>query len=280
MKREIVSAKIDVVFKELFIRERSLLKNFISDVLDIPFENILDVTLTNPEMPSDYADGKLVRLDLSVKLRKQDGMETLVNVELQVNSQSYFKKRTLFYWSKLYTSELRSGESYKSLKRTICINILNFNITDKQDYHTEIIAADKDTGEPFTDLLSIHFFELRKVTERVDVNDRKTMWMQLIKADTEEKLNMIKNTNIPAMKQAVQVIFDMSADTVLRERARIREKALHDEASALEGAREEGLKEGLEKAKKVFKLSMQGYDPEKIAEILSISEDEVKSILS
>ena len=79
MERKIVSAKIDVVFKELFIREKSLLKNFISDVLDIPFENILEVTLTNPEMPSDYSDGKLVRLDLSVRLRKSDNSETLIN---------------------------------------------------------------------------------------------------------------------------------------------------------------------------------------------------------
>ncbi|MBO5163945.1 MAG: hypothetical protein J6B75_05795 [Ruminococcus sp.] len=44
---------------------------------------------------------------------------------------------------------------------------------------------------------------------------------------------MIKNTNIPAIEQAVQVIFDMSADTALRERTRLREKTLHDEASAL-----------------------------------------------
>ncbi|MDE5765339.1 MAG: Rpn family recombination-promoting nuclease/putative transposase [Ruminococcus sp.] len=245
MERKIVSAKIDVVFKELFIRDRSLLKHFISDVLDIPFENILDITLTNPEMPSDYSDGKLVRLDLSVKLRKHDGAETLINVELQVNRQSYFKKRTLFYWSKLYTSELHSGESYSNLKRTICINILDFNITDKQDYHTEIIVADKETGEQFTDLMSIHFFELRKVKSVLDVKDRKTMWMQLIRADTEEELNMIKNTNIPVMEQAVQVIFDMSADTALRERARLREKALHDEISAMEGAREEGREEGI-----------------------------------
>lgn len=247
MGREIVSAKIDVVFKELFIRKEELLKNFISDVLDIPFENILKIVLTNPEIPSDFSDGKLVRLDLSVSLRQQDGTETLINVELQVNRQSYFKKRTMFYWAKLYTSELQSGESYSKLKKTICINILDFNITDKKDYHTEIIAADKATGEQFTDLMSIHFFELRKVSDRLDVNDKKGMWMRLIKADTEEKLNMIKSTNIPAMEQAVQVILDMNADTALRERARLREKALHDEASAMQGAREEGLKEGVEK---------------------------------
>lgn len=245
MERKIISAKIDVVFKELFVRGRNLLKNFISDILDIPLENILDITLTNPEIPSDYSDGKLVRLDLSVRLRNYDGTENLINVELQVNSQSYFKKRTLFYWSKLYTMELERGESYSNLKRTVCINILDFDITDKQNYHTEIIASDKETGEQFTDLMSIHFFELRKVSDKLDTNDRKAMWMHLIKADTEEELNMIKNTNIPEMEQAVQVIFDMSTDTVLRERARIREKALHDEASALQGAKEEGIQEGI-----------------------------------
>ena len=42
MGREIASAKIDVVFKALFIRKEELLKNFISDVLDIPFENSID----------------------------------------------------------------------------------------------------------------------------------------------------------------------------------------------------------------------------------------------
>ena len=54
---------------------------------------------------------------------------------------------------------------------------------------------------------------------------------------------MIKNTNIPAMEQAVQVIFDMSADTALRERARLREKVLFDEVSAMKGVREERLKQ-------------------------------------
>lgn len=275
MGREIVSAKIDVVFKELFIRKEELLKNFISDVLDIPFENILKIVLTNPEIPSDFSDGKLVRLDLSVSLRQQDGMETLINVELQVNRQSYFKKRTMFYWAKLYTSELQSGESYSKLKKTICINILDFNITDKKDYHTEIIAADKATGEQFTDLMSIHFFELRKVSDRLDVNDKKGMWMRLIKADTEEELNMIKSTNIPAMEQAVQVILDMNADTALRERARLREKALHDEASALEflkhaeeKAREKGIEEGLMQAlEKLIASGMSKEDAKKLLDM-------------
>lgn len=46
------------------------------------------------------------------------------------------------------------------------------------------------------------------------------------------------------MKKAVHIIYDMSEDTKLREIARLREKALHDEASLLNNARAEGRSEG------------------------------------
>ena len=41
-----------------------------------------------------------------------------------------------------------------------------------------------------------------------------------------------------------KVIYDLSEDTRIREAARIREKALHDEASALANAKNEGRAEG------------------------------------
>ena len=46
------------------------------------------------------------------------------------------------------------------------------------------------------------------------------------------------------MQKAVRVIYDMSEDTRVREIARMREKALHDEATYLKEAREEGRAEG------------------------------------
>ena len=42
----------------------------------------------------------------------------------------------------------------------------------------------------------------------------------------------------------VKVIYDMSDDTRIREIARLREKALHDEASAIKNAKMEGREEG------------------------------------
>jgi len=42
-------------------------------------------------------------------------------------------KRTLFYWSKIFTEQLKAGQPYNKLKKTITINILDFNYnkTDK-----------------------------------------------------------------------------------------------------------------------------------------------------
>ena len=42
----------------------------------------------------------------------------------------------------------------------------------------------------------------------------------------------------------MNVVYQMSKDEKIRERARIREKALHDEATALAGAKREGRSEG------------------------------------
>ena len=56
---------------------------------------------------------------------------------------------------------------------------------------------------------------------------------------------MISQTNVPIMKKAVNVIYDMSEDTRIREIARLREKAMHDEASALNHAKAEGIEEGM-----------------------------------
>ncbi len=162
----------------------------------------------------------------------------------------------LFYWAKLYSSELKSGEDYSELKQTITINIINFNMFSGNDYHTEVAAMIKGTEEVFSDKFSIHFFELKKVGKKPDPANSRELWLQFINADSEEALDMISQTNVPIMKKAVNVIYDMSEDTKIREIARLREKALHDEASALKNAKEEGRAEG--EAKGLIKGRAEG----------------------
>ena len=137
----------------------------------------------------------------------------------------------------------------------------------------------KGTDEVFSDKFSIHFFELKKVGKKPDPENRRKLWLQFINADSEEELEMISQTNVPIMQKAVNVIYDMSEDTKIREYARMREKALHDEASALKNAKAEGRAEGRAEgeaigAKKteeaiISKLKAYGMTDEQIKAALS-----------
>ena len=80
---------------------------------------------------------------------------------------------------------------------------------------------------------------------------------------------MLKATSMPIIQKAVKVIYDMSEDTKTRELARLREKALHDEASALKQAKDEGKSEGV--AMVIEKMKASGMTEAQINAILSLN---------
>ncbi len=270
MARDVVSAKLDIIFKKIFTENEDMLQEFLADILDIPYDDIQDIIVAKQELTPETVDGKFSRLDLNLKVA-----DKLINVEIQLKGDNDYRDRTLFYWAKLYTLELKSGETYGHLKKTICINIINFNMFDRNEYHTEIVTSIKDTGEIFSDKFSIHFFELKKVGKEVNPNNRRELWMQFLNASSEEEFEVLKQTNVPIMNKAVNIIYDLSEDTKIREMARLREKALHDEASALANAKNEGRAEGIsigeENAvnKMIAAMKATGFSEEQIQDMLN-----------
>ena len=243
-QRTLISPKLDVVFKTLFVENPDLLLNFVASILAVEPESITSLQVTNPELTPEDVDGKFSRLDL--KLAVDD---RLMNLEIQVRNYQDYKDRAMFYWAKLFTSELKSGYNYGSLKETITVNILDFNLFDnRDDYYTEVIPMIKGTEEIFTDKMSIRFLELRKC-KTYDKDNPLETWLQFLNANTEEDFEMVQSVGNEAINNAVIKIYNMSADDRMRERAWMREKALHDEASAMADARREGLLTGLTKGR-------------------------------
>ena len=80
---------------------------------------------------------------------------------------------------------------------------------------------------------------------------------------------MVEATSMPIIQKAVKVIYDMSEDTKTRELVRLREKALHDEASALKQAKDEGKSEGV--AMVIEKMKASGMTEAQINAILSLN---------
>jgi predicted transposase/invertase (TIGR01784 family) len=216
-----------------------LLADFLSKMLEIPRESIRNIIMDNVELlPDHYAD-KFSRVDLKMQVD-----ERVVNVELQICDESNFRERTLYYWSRIYGSELKSGEDYSKLRETICINIVNFNLFDCKEFHSHFKVMEKNRHEVLTDKFAIHFFELKKIGKHPNKDNPMELWLQLINAETEEELTMLESTNVKEINQAILVLRELNADEKMRYLADMREKALHDEANALNSAEKRGIEKG------------------------------------
>ncbi len=221
---EIVSLKNDLVFKKTFSDENNLdmLQDLLSSILNIPYNKIKNIKIKNNELIPQRKNEKYSILDINLSAD-----DKLINIEMQVASESFFESRTLYYWAKLYTSELKSGESYNLLQQTICINFLNFNIFDYKKYHSVYELKERENNNLLTDKCQIHFLELKKYTKQ-NPSSHLEMWLQLINAKTEKDLKIANQSNSPIIKKAVTVIMEMNADERLKEEIRVREKAMLD----------------------------------------------------
>lgn len=234
---KIISPKFDDCGKELF-RNPIVCKYFISDVLRIPVEQIRSVRLANTFLRKAYRRQKLGILDILLELND----DSLINIELQLKPSQFWDKRQLFYLSKLYSSELRSGEDYARLKRCIGISILDFNRTDDKEYHNIYVFRNKD-GRIFSNEIEIHTLELRKNLSGQNPLDD---WIRLFNAESEDDLNMIKTGNAGIL-EAIKELKYYSLSRRLRMRYEDHLKYVRDKRAIEAYEKEQNLKEGLEK---------------------------------
>ena len=237
---EIISASHDVVFKALFVRNQDILRAFLSDILDLPITDSDTVTILNPELIPDLPDGKLSRLDIHVKTIKRK-----VNIEMQARKIGFSPERVLYYWAEMFTEKFEKGEQYEKLEQAFSVNILDFNFLNCENYHSSYSIMEESRYEKLTDKLSIHIFELPKVPKEIISGDNKQQWMKLIRADSEEALEMVKTTTEnPAIKKGIEAVYALNADTELREKIRQRDKSIRDYYNDMASAEMKGMEKG------------------------------------
>ena len=279
MAMEIVKPKLDVVFKKIFgdSENINILKGFLADILDIPIDEITDVTFDDTEVPPDEIEEKFVRFDMSLTTNKG-----LINVEIQLSNNGDFPERGLYYWAKRYSGQLKKGEGYDKIQPTISIYIVDFKMFDTEDFYSYFTMADLKHQQILTNKCGMYFFELPKLDKNYDPGNKKKLWMQFINAENKEELEMLNQTAVPEIIDGVRVLYRLSEDDLLRAKALRTEKRIRDERTALDHAikeglakgREEGLAEGREegraeeKAAIIAKLRKHGADEVMIQMIL------------
>ena len=226
--------KTDTLFKMLFTRHQDLLKRLVAELLGIGHESIGRFEVANPEMPPAVLGGKFCRLDINMEV---DGQ--LVNLEIQVRNEGGYPERALFNWARLYSSALPAGDDYLSLPRTVVINIVDFNLFECEEFHSEFRPLETTRHEQLSDRMSLHFFELRKVPLQTGSVDRLLLWLSLFRARTEEELVRIKAMGVPEVEQAIEAYRRITASPEFLEIERQLDKARVTEMYALNQAAQE-----------------------------------------
>ena len=284
--RGLLDPKMDFVFKNIFGSEKhpNILISFLNATLK-PKDLITAVEIKNTDLNNGYIEDKFSRLDVKATTSNNE----IINIEIQLKNEYNMIKRSLFYWSKLYSEQLNEGEDYSVLKRTICINILNFKYLKTRKFHSGYRLKEIYSNEELTDVAEIHFIEIPKLEEGTDEKDMLVAWIEFLKNPESEKVRSLE-MSIDEIREAKDELIRMSNDDTQRELYEMRAKTLKDKISALNEAerkgikkgRQEGIKEG-EKSKAIEiakSLINKGLDKETISKSTGLDLNEIEKLMS
>lgn len=218
---------------------------------------------------------------------------------MQFTRKSAIIERILYYWSKIYSKQLKRGDTYSMLQKTIVILIADFNIDHLKglEYHTSWkIIEEKYRKTILTDKLEVRIIELPKIRKLQNKDDELLDWLFFLKNPKCERVVEKMKVN-KELKQANDKLQTMSEDETIERLAWWRYKAILDEntersvgfdegkaegkAEGRAEGRAEGKVEGRTEATKEIAINLikKGYDISVIVEISGLSKEQVNDLI-
>lgn len=270
----LLSPKLDVVFQALFgeVGSEKITSKFLEAILQQKI-NTIDLS-KNLVLRRDYPKDKLGVLDIIAQIN--DG--EYCNIEMQVAQQEEIIERMLYYWGRVYTKQIKSGESYDILKKTIVILITNFNVKGLEtlEYHSSWnIIEEKYRKTILTKKLEFHIIELPKIIEVSNENDMLLDWLLFLDNPKCERV-MKKMKENKELKQANEKLETLSQDEKLQRLAELREKAIIEYNTAVNSGFKQGVKQGTLKI--AIQLLQNGLDVQFVHKVTKLSIEEIEEL--
>jgi predicted transposase/invertase (TIGR01784 family) len=239
----LLDPKNDYVFKRLFGEAPTLLVSLINDLRpDLP--EIRAVEILNPGINAEELRGKYIILDLLAR----DAPGHAYNIEIQVRRYGAWGARALYYLARMLAQQLEQGEEYAHLRAAVGIHLMDFDLftaTPAQCAQAQWRFEMRDARQPSVTLgnrLQLNLIELKKADRLGLGSDPLSAWVTFFEHWREEP-TMAAIEHAP-IQEALNRVRQLSADEEARRLAFVRERALRDEVSLLQEAREEGREEG------------------------------------
>ena len=230
---------------------------------------------------------------LDVKCLTQNGSVVIIEIQLQGNSR--FPERILYYWAANYSKLLKHGEKYDELTPVISINLLNFNLDKTKNIHSCYMLYEMNNKKLLTDHLQIHIIELKKFKKNMLAKDLNS-WLKIftsknleasmseivkekpIMEEVQRKYNNFVKSKLMMMEYEKKEAYLYGNQIMMEE-----ERRLGKEEGIKQG-KEEGIKEGMQKCTKealiltAKNMKNKNMDIKLIREITGLNIEEIEKI--
>ena len=214
---------------------------------------------------------------VDVKCITQNGSVVIIEIQLQGNSR--FPERILYYWAANYSKLLKHGERYDELTPVISINLLNFNLDKTKNIHSCYMLYEMNNKKLLTDHLQIHIIELKKFKKNALSKDL-NYWLKIftsknlevsmseivkekpIMEEVQKKYNNFVKSRLMMMEYEKKEAYLYGNQIMLDEERRLgREEGMKEGIKegiekGIEQGIEKGIEQGIEKGIKETQISM------------------------
>ena len=250
-----MNPKVDYAFKLIFGNKEypEITKSLLNSIISLPDgQKIVDVTIANPNIDRRYKDDKYSIMDIFAVTNNN----ILINIEMQMINRDDMIPRTLHYMSRIIAGQLKSGKNYSSLKQTICINFVDFDLFDGNKYAHNEFSYRTARGDLLTNLSQIHFIELPKAEKGgIIENEMLQKWVKFINNPSSEEVKMFIS-EYAEIGEAKKILSIANLTNKIRDMYYAREDARREKASweehkknfvknLIEKSKTEGRKEGI-----------------------------------
>ncbi len=256
-----------------------LLLDFInSTMLDSGMKTFRAVEILTPfNYKENYEDKETI---VDVKCITQNG--TVVIIEIQLQGNSRFPERILYYWASNYSKLLKHGEKYDALTPVIIINMLDFNLDDSDNIHSCYMIYDTLNKRLLTDHLQIHIIELIKFkynSLKPDLN----CWLKFFTMKENDDKEAIMSELVkekPIMEEVQKRYNNFIKDRLMMNEYDKRQAYLYGNQIMLEEERRLGMEEGIKQEKYSLAKNMkkENMDLQLISRLTGLDIKEIENL--
>ena len=258
-----------------------ILLDFInSTMLDSGMKTFRSVEILTPfNYKENYEDKETIA---DVKCITQNG--TVVIIEIQLQGNSRFPERILYYWASNYSKLLKHGEKYDALTPVISINLLDFNLDDYDNIHSCYMIYDTNNKRLLTDHLQIHIIELKKFKYNLLKPDLNCWLKFFTMKDNKEAIMSELVKEKPIMEEVQKRYNNFIKDRLMMNEYDKRQAYLYGNQIMLEEERrlgkEEGIKEGIKENQITTARNMKNdkIDFNTISKYTGLSVEEIEKL--